>query len=113
MEGTHIAGDNNVARISQLRNRIEALKVNGTVEFFKVPAHAGVPGNERADRLAGEGAQCRQNKRKKVEPVTLRSTLFTLEKRARLKVDRKRNVPKEQKNHEAKQNLGVEENKND
>ena len=87
--GTYIACDNNAARISHLRNRIAALKINGTVEFYKVPAHAGVPGNECADRLADEGAQCRQNKCRKVDSVTLRSALFTLDKRARLGVEEK------------------------
>ena len=65
------------------------MKVRVSVDFYKVPAHAGIPGNERADRLASEAASNRATIEKKLGTCTLREALFTSEPLARLKKNRK------------------------
>ena len=88
LHGTHIAGIENSRRIGHLRTQIAARKVKSKVDFFKVPAHAGIPGNELADFLAAEAANNRKKTWKKLEPCTLRKALFTRDHRARLGTDK-------------------------
>ena len=83
---TSLVGEENFSRVEELRHQIAALRVTGGVVFYKVPAHAGMPGNEHADILAGQTADSRRCVRRELEPNTLRNALYTKDKRARLKV---------------------------
>ena len=45
--------------IIQLLQTYTKLSKKKTIKFVWVPSHAGIPGNEKADKMAKEALQCR------------------------------------------------------
>ena len=56
LSGDSVSSDTNKDLVMEIKTKVNAMRSVRTVTFYKVPAHAKIPGNDFADELAGKAA---------------------------------------------------------